>query len=124
MHLTTTSINIRNVYNYGSTLSRSKKVVFKHTSGHELANRANIEFNKGEAGHQRTLTFNSTNQLNCPSGNSKVLKMSVQPPTILFHGTSSRFIKQIKHEGLKPRERQYVHLSVDQETALLVAKRK
>ncbi|MFY9797314.1 MAG: RNA 2'-phosphotransferase [Candidatus Nitrosopolaris sp.] len=54
----------------------------------------------------------------------KVLKMSVQPPAILFHGTSSRFIKQIKHEGLKPRGRQYVHLSVDHETALLVAKRK
>ena len=49
-------------------------IVFKHPSGHELerANRANIEFNKGvEAGHLRTLTFNSTSQLNCPSGNSK-----------------------------------------------------
>ena len=54
----------------------------------------------------------------------KVLKMSVQPPAILFHGTSSRFIKQIKHEGLKPMGRRYVHLSVDRETALLVAKRK
>ena len=43
---------------------------------------------------------------------------------ILFHGTPSRFIKQIKHEGLKPRGRQYVHLSVDQEIALVVAKRK
>jgi putative RNA 2'-phosphotransferase len=42
----------------------------------------------------------------------------------LFHGTSSAFIKQIKHEGLKPGGRQYVHLSVDRETALLVAKRK
>ena len=54
----------------------------------------------------------------------KVLKISVQPPAILFHGTSSAFIKQIKHEGLKPMGRQYVHLSVDGETALLVAKRK
>ena len=54
----------------------------------------------------------------------KVLKMSVQLPAILFHGTSSWFIKQIKHEGLKPRGRQYVHLSVDQETALVVGKRK
>jgi hypothetical protein len=44
--------------------------------------------------------------------------MSLQPPAILFHGT------YIKHEGLKPRGRQYVHLSVDQETGLLVAKRK
>jgi putative RNA 2'-phosphotransferase len=54
----------------------------------------------------------------------RVLKISAQPPTVLFHGTSSRFIKQIKSEGLKPKGRQYVHLSVDQETALLVAKRK
>jgi putative RNA 2'-phosphotransferase len=54
----------------------------------------------------------------------KVLKISVQPPAILFHGTSSAFRKQIKHEGLKPMGRQYVHLSVDRETALLVAKRK
>ncbi|MFZ0512414.1 MAG: RNA 2'-phosphotransferase [Candidatus Nitrosopolaris sp.] len=54
----------------------------------------------------------------------KVLKMPAQPPAVLFHGTSSRLIEQIKHEGLKPSGRQYVHLSVDQETALLVAKRK
>src|SRR5215469_11264097 len=54
----------------------------------------------------------------------KVLKISVQPPAILFHGTSSAFIKQIKHEGLKPMGRQYVHLSVDRESALLVAKSK
>jgi len=49
-------------------------MVFKHPSGHELekANGANIEFNKDvEAGHLRTLSFNSTNQLNCPSGNTK-----------------------------------------------------
>jgi hypothetical protein len=48
--------------------------VFKHPSGHELekANRDNIEFNKGvAAGHLRTLAFNSANQLNCPSGNTK-----------------------------------------------------
>jgi putative RNA 2'-phosphotransferase len=54
----------------------------------------------------------------------RVLKIPAQPPAVLFHGTSSRFIKQIKHEGLKPSGRQYVHLSVDQETAFLVAKRK
>jgi hypothetical protein len=48
--------------------------IFKHPSGHELekANRVNIEFNKGvEAGHAMSLAFNSTNQLNCPSGNAK-----------------------------------------------------
>jgi putative RNA 2'-phosphotransferase len=55
---------------------------------------------------------------------NRVLKIPAQPPTVLFHGTSSRLIKQIKHEGLKPGKRQYVHLSVDEETAMLVAKRK
>ncbi|HXX97550.1 MAG TPA: RNA 2'-phosphotransferase [Candidatus Bathyarchaeia archaeon] len=54
----------------------------------------------------------------------RVLKISAQPPAVLFHGTSSMFIKQIKYEGLKPNGRQYVQMSVDQETAWLVAKRK
>jgi putative RNA 2'-phosphotransferase len=54
----------------------------------------------------------------------RVLNISAQPPVVLFHGTSSRLIKQIKDEDLKPKGRQYVHLSVDQETGLLVAKRK
>lgn len=54
----------------------------------------------------------------------KVLKVPAKPPAVLFHGTSSRLIKQIKHEGLKPMRRQYVHLSVDEQTALQVAKRK
>ncbi len=54
----------------------------------------------------------------------KVLKVPAKPPAVLFHGTSSRLIKQIRHEGLKPMRRQYVHLSVDEQTALQVAKRK
>ena len=54
----------------------------------------------------------------------KVLKVPAKPPAVLFHGTSSRLIKQIKHEGLKPMKRQYVHLSVDEQTALQIAKRK
>jgi putative RNA 2'-phosphotransferase len=54
----------------------------------------------------------------------KVLKVPAEPPAVLFHGTSSRLIKQIKNEGLKPMRRQYVHLSVDEQTALQVAKRR
>jgi hypothetical protein len=59
---------------YTEPVQKGPCIVFKHPTGHELekANRANIEFNKGvEAGHLRTLTFNSTHQLDCPSGNSK-----------------------------------------------------
>ena len=45
------------------------------------------------------------------------------PPEILFHGTARRFISSIKQEGLKPMNRQYVHLSSDLDTAMKVGKR-
>jgi len=46
-----------------------------------------------------------------------------KPPVYLYHGTSDRFFKAIKEEGLKPQGRQYVHLSEDRETAEKVGKR-
>jgi putative RNA 2'-phosphotransferase len=47
-----------------------------------------------------------------------------EPPEILFHGTAKRFIDNIKKNGLLPMSRQYVHLSVDIETAKIVGKRR
>lgn len=41
----------------------------------------------------------------------------------LWHGTSDRFIESIKDNGLLPQTRIYVHLSKDEETALIVGKR-
>lgn len=41
----------------------------------------------------------------------------------LYHGTSSRFIEDIKVDGLKPMSRKYVQLSPDTETAFNVGKR-
>ena len=46
------------------------------------------------------------------------------PPAVLYHGTAKRFMSSIKSEGLKPMSRQYVHLSEDTETAVLVGKRR
>ena len=46
------------------------------------------------------------------------------PPDILYHGTSRRFLDSIKEKGLLPMNRQYVHLSVDIETAIQVGKRR
>ena len=54
----------------------------------------------------------------------KILKASKAPPEILYHGTARRFIEQIMEKGLLAQNRQYVHLSVDIETALQVGKRR
>ncbi|WP_201591378.1 RNA 2'-phosphotransferase [Psychrobacter fozii] len=40
------------------------------------------------------------------------------PPASLFHGTAQRFIESISAEGLITKDRQYVHLTADYETAV------
>lgn len=45
------------------------------------------------------------------------------PPALLYHGTATRFLESIMRTGLKPGERQYVHLSGDIETAVAVGQR-
>lgn len=54
----------------------------------------------------------------------KIIKEVNTPPSILYHGTARHLVEQIISEGLKPMARQYVHLSVDIDTAKLVGKRK
>ncbi|MFQ6101142.1 MAG: RNA 2'-phosphotransferase [Anaerolineae bacterium] len=45
------------------------------------------------------------------------------PPPILYHGTSPDSLDSVRQQGLKPMERQYVHLSPDVETAIRVGAR-
>ncbi len=45
------------------------------------------------------------------------------PPEFLYHGTATRFIDSIKEQGLISGNRHYVHLSVDEQTAILVGQR-
>jgi len=45
------------------------------------------------------------------------------PPEFLYHGTATRFLESILKEGLKPGERQHVHLSEDLQTATAVGQR-
>lgn len=47
----------------------------------------------------------------------------LEPPAILYHGTSTRFLHSIQHAGITPQSRQYVHLSSDRNTALQVGNR-
>lgn len=47
----------------------------------------------------------------------------IMPPAVLYHGTSRRALDAILSEGLKPMQRQFVHLSADIQTALLTGRR-
>ena len=47
----------------------------------------------------------------------------VVPPEKLFHGTATRFTASIMEKGLLPGNRNYVHLSAEQQTALTVGRR-
>ena len=42
----------------------------------------------------------------------------VTPPTVLYHGTATRFLESIRRDGLVPGRRHHVHLSQDETTAL------
>lgn len=55
--------------------------------------------------------------------NTKIEFKESIPPNILFHGTSHKAYDLICKEGLKPMNRQYVHLSVDVATARKVGSR-
>jgi putative RNA 2'-phosphotransferase len=48
----------------------------------------------------------------------------VTPPETLYHGTVGRFLESIRAEGLKPGNRQQVHLSADETTARAVGQRR
>lgn len=54
----------------------------------------------------------------------RIVKEEKEPPKILYHGTARRFLASIKVDGLLPRGRQYVHLSIDVDTASQVGKRR
>jgi putative RNA 2'-phosphotransferase len=47
----------------------------------------------------------------------------VEPPELLYHGTSPEVLPAIRAEGLRSMKRQYVHLSVDTEQARAVGRR-
>lgn len=55
---------------------------------------------------------------------SKINKEPTIPPNILYHGTTSKAAKNILKTSLKPMGRQYVHLSVDIESAYKVGERR
>lgn len=58
------------------------------------------------------------------STEDKIKMDAVEPPDILYHGTAHKFLRKILEQGLISKDRQYVHLSQDKETAMIVGKRR
>jgi putative RNA 2'-phosphotransferase len=54
----------------------------------------------------------------------KLHKTPAVPPMYLFHGTAPAIEARIRQDGLLPMGRQYVHLSLDRDTAIAVGRRK
>lgn len=60
-------------------------------------------------------------------GHSFPMKINYEaekPPAVLYHGTARKLLNSIMSEGLKPMNRQYVHLSADVEAAARVGRRR
>jgi putative RNA 2'-phosphotransferase len=53
----------------------------------------------------------------------RVTYPEVEPPDLLYHGTSPHSLPSIRTEGLRSMKRQYVHLSTDPEQARAVGRR-
>jgi putative RNA 2'-phosphotransferase len=69
----------------------------------------------------------SGNRIRAGYGHSlpgKLVKEEAVPPGVLYHGTSPGALEVIRRMGLLPMARQYVHMSIDTETAAQVGKRK
>ena len=69
---------------------------------------------------QRYRISDDGRRIRCVQGHSVAIDLGLTPavpPMQLFHGTAARFLSAIREQGLLPRKRQHVHLSVDATSA-------
>ena len=52
-----------------------------------------------------------------------VQMVELEPPSVLYHGTAEKYVTSIKERGICKQSRNYVHLSIDTETAFKVGSR-
>lgn len=75
---------------------------------------------------QRFALDAASGRMRANQGHSIDIDLSLEPtepPAILFHGTAAATLPSIRQEGLKPGNRQHVHLSRDEATAVKVGQR-
>ncbi|WP_010465574.1 RNA 2'-phosphotransferase [Acidovorax radicis] len=65
-------------------------------------------------------------RIRAAQGHSVVVELGLspkEPPSLLYHGTATRFAESILSIGLKPQARQQVHLSADEAVAHRIGQR-
>lgn len=75
---------------------------------------------------QRFTLSDDGQRIRAAQGHSVKVDLALEPstpPPLLFHGTAQANLTAILAEGLEPGQRQHVHLSSDEETALRVGGR-
>ncbi len=75
---------------------------------------------------QRFALSDDGSRIRASQGHSIDVNLGLEPevpPEILYHGTATRFMHSIRKQGLLPGNRQFVHLSADEETARKVGSR-
>lgn len=76
---------------------------------------------------QRFAISDDGKRIRANQGHSVAVELNLQPqapPARLFHGTVEKFLNSIRAAGLRPGNRQHVHLSADYETAVKVGSRR
>jgi putative RNA 2'-phosphotransferase len=74
--------------------------------------------------HRYEITADRIRALYGHSLAARIEQAHAVPPSQLFHGTTPAAVAAIRREGLRAMRRQYVHLSLDTETAAEVARRR
>ena len=97
------------------------------------ANNYGIKFDREILNHivatnsKKRFAFNDTlDKIRASQGHSVEIELGYtnqKPPEILFHGTGEKFVQSILDTGLEKRNRQYVHLTIDFDTAVKVGQR-
>lgn len=96
------------------------------SQAHKPLTRALIEQVVEENSKQRFAISDDGRRIRANQGHSIDVELGLQPlapPTLLYHGTATRFVDAIRREGLVKRSRQHVHLSADADTATAVGAR-
>ena len=100
-------------------------VRLSHASGQPLS-RAMIAEVVRTNDKQRFRISDDGARIRASQGHSVAVDLALTPqapPTVLFHGTATRFLEAILTEGIKAGSRHHVHLSATYNTAITVGRR-